>query len=189
MTKHIKIEAEDSGLGITPIYVRQYAEHGTICVDRAAFTDLLDSWSDGDATRSWDTVNASDDEEHIIAAYVTKFGVQIASLRPVGETSDDRPLWPVDSLPFKAKVTPLSLTQTHALEERGGVFTNNASTAVDNGITFTAVDNSSIEVEVSVYWSPITPDVKVVHIDTTGPVRVVLNESDIFDGDTEKLKG
>jgi hypothetical protein len=185
MTTHIKIEAEDSGLGIAPIYARRYAEHGTACVDRAAFTDLLDAWSDGDTTRSWDGINASDDEEHIVAAYIGPHGIRIDSLRPVGETVDDRSLWTIDSLPFKTKVTPLTISQVAALEERGGEFMS--ETGVD-GVLFSAADDPSVNVEVNTYWSPLTPDVKVVHIEATGLLRVVLNESDIFDGDTEGLK-
>jgi hypothetical protein len=192
MTTHIKIEAEDSGLGIAPIYVRAYSEHGVGCVDRAAFTDLLDAWSDGDTTRSWDTVSASDDEEHIVAAYIGPHGVRIDSLRPVGETTDDRSLWAVGSLPFKTKVTPLTTSQTHALLEEGGMFeahlgdASHLSDGTDGSAHF---ESDGHEVEVHVGWSVLTPDYKLVQIDVRGPVRVVLNESDIFDGDTEELKG
>jgi hypothetical protein len=185
MTTHIKIEAEDSGLGIAPIYVRRYAEYGTACIDREAFTELLDAWSDGDTTRSWDGINASDDEEHIIAAYMTVHGIQIDSLRPVGETTDSRSLWPVDTLPFKTKATSLTISQVAALEERGGEFISEAGV---DGVLFSAADDPSANVEVSVGWSPLTPDYKLIHIDARGPVRVVLNESDIFDADTEELK-
>jgi len=185
MTTHIKIEAEDSGLGITPIYTRRYAAGGEVCIDDAACSTLLDAWSDGDTTRSWDTLSASDDEAHIATAHLNVHGIHIGQMRPAGESNSDNALWSVDSLPFKTKVTPLTVSQSHALIEEGGMFAAEVAGMNDGSAEF--VDGDS-RVEVSVGWSPFTPDYKLIQIDATGPVRIVLNESDIFDGDTEKLK-
>lgn len=191
MTTHIKIEAEDAGLGITPIYTRRYAAGGEVCIDDPTMITLLDAWSDGATTRSWDTISASDDEAHIVTAHSNEYGIHIGHMRPAGESDRDIPLWSLDSLPFKTTVTPLTIDQSHALLEEGGMFeahlgtTTHVSDGTDGSVHFASDDDY---VEVHVGWSPLTPDYKLIQIDVTGPVRIVLNENDIYDGDTEGHK-